>query len=284
MMSDAATAYALALRFDIVRDEQLRVALAERLAHVVRREAFHISTGFLGTPLVLDALVDFGYVEEASRLLLQPRLPSWLYPVTMGATTVWERWDSLLPDGSVNPGEMTSFNHYALGAVVDWLHRRVAGIAPAAPGYRRIRFAPLAITGMEDARVDLDTPSGRIAGGWRRDGESVVWTLDVPAHSRADVQIPGVEPAEVGPGRHSWTTFVPTAHDNGHVMLWSPIADIVAQPVAYGAVMSVLEAHDRQLADNVRRRTDWTLRTPLGAALFGVPGDVVEEIAAALRD
>ncbi len=222
MMSDAATAYALALRFDIVRDAQLRAALAERLAHVVRREAFHISTGFLGTPVVLDALVDFGYVEEASRLMLQTGLPSWLYPVTMGATTVWERWDSLLPDGSVNPGEMTSFNHYALGAVVDWLYRRVAGIAPAADGYRRIRFAPLAITGMDDATVELDTPSGRIAGGWRRDGDSIVWTLDVPAHSRAHVSIPGADTAEVGPGRHSWTTPARTAVENAHVMLWGP--------------------------------------------------------------
>ncbi|MFS0735064.1 family 78 glycoside hydrolase catalytic domain [Microbacterium sp. 1P10UB] len=283
MMSDAATAYALALRFDIVRDAQLRAALAERLAHVVRREAFHISTGFLGTPVVLDALVDFGHVEEASRLMLQTRLPSWLYPVTMGATTVWERWDSLLPDGTVNPGEMTSFNHYALGAVVDWLYRRVAGVAPAADGYRRIRFAPLEVTGMDDAKVELDTSSGVIAGGWRRDGDCVVWTLDVPAHARAEVSIPGVEAAEVGPGHHSWITSARTVVSTGHVMLWSPIADIVAHPGAYAVVMGVLEAHDRDLADNVRRRTDWTMGTPLGAALFGVPADVVEAIAAALN-
>ena len=80
--------------------------------------------------------------RPAYELLLQRENPSWLYPVTMGATTIWERWDSMLPDGSINPGEMTSFNHYAFGAVADWLHRTVAGLAPAAPGYRRLRIAP----------------------------------------------------------------------------------------------------------------------------------------------
>ena len=92
------------------------------------------STGFVGTPLICDALTHAGALDTAYRLLLQRECPSWLYPVTMGATTIWERWDSMLPDGTVNPGEMTSFNHYALGAVADWLHRTVAGLAPAAPG------------------------------------------------------------------------------------------------------------------------------------------------------
>ena len=99
-----------------------------------RDDGWHIGTGFLGTPFVTDALVNAGAVASAYELLLQRENPSWLYPVTMGATTVWERWDSMLPDGSINPGEMTSFNHYAYGAVADWLHRTVAGLAPAAPG------------------------------------------------------------------------------------------------------------------------------------------------------
>ena len=115
----------------------------ERLADLVRSSAFRISTGFVGTPLMTDALTDAGEPDLAYRLLLQTGCPSWLYSVTMGATTVWERWDSMLPDGRVNPGEMTSFNHYALGAVADWMHRRVAGLAPAAPGYRQIEVRPL---------------------------------------------------------------------------------------------------------------------------------------------
>jgi alpha-L-rhamnosidase len=104
------------------------------LAELVRESGYHIATGFVGTPIVCDALSRAGEVDVAYNLLLQRECPSWLYPVTMGATTIWERWDSMRPDGTINPGEMTSFNHYALGAVADWLQRSVGGLAPAAPG------------------------------------------------------------------------------------------------------------------------------------------------------
>src|SRR5689334_2547698 len=107
-----------------------------------------------------------GHVDPAARLLSQTRAPSWLYPVTMGATTVWERWDCMLPDGRVNPGEMTSFNHYALGSVADTLHRRVAGLAPAAPGYRRLRVAPQPLPGLTCAAATLDTPYGLASTQW----------------------------------------------------------------------------------------------------------------------
>src|SRR5262249_14600583 len=136
LMSDAATAYALALEFDLLPDANQRLQAGRRLAKLVRSRGYRISTGFVGTPLVCDALCSVGEIEAAYRLLVEQECPSWLYPVTMGATTIWERWDSMLPDGSINPGEMTSFNHYAFGAVADWLHRVVGGLAPAAPGYR----------------------------------------------------------------------------------------------------------------------------------------------------
>ena len=127
------TSYALALRFGLLEPEE-HPAAGRRLAETVAADGYRIATGFVGTPLVTDALSDEGQAEAAYRLLLQTECPSWLYPVTMGATTIWERWDSMLPDGSINPGEMTSFNHYALGAVADWMHRTVAGLAPAGPG------------------------------------------------------------------------------------------------------------------------------------------------------
>ncbi|NTW42286.1 MAG: family 78 glycoside hydrolase catalytic domain, partial [Cellulomonadaceae bacterium] len=117
MMSDAHTAYALAIGFDLVTEPGLRQRLGDRLAELVRSHAYRIRTGFVGTPLLTGALDATGHTDVAYRLLLETGCPSWLYPVTMGATTVWERWDSMLPDGSINPGEMTSFNHYARGAV-----------------------------------------------------------------------------------------------------------------------------------------------------------------------
>jgi hypothetical protein len=111
-------------------DEPLRQRAGDRLAALVTEADHRIATGFAGTPFVLDALTATGHLDVAYRLL-QRECPSWLYPVTMGATTIWERWDSMLPDGSINPGQMTSFNHYALGAVADWMHRVIGGEAPA---------------------------------------------------------------------------------------------------------------------------------------------------------
>ena len=140
MASDSQTGYALALEFGLLPEEQQRARAAERLIEVVRMKAHKIATGFLGTPLICDALTSAGAIDDAYQLLTQQDCPSWLYPVTMGATTIWERWDSMLPDGSINPGEMTSFNHYALGAVADWMHRVLGGLAPGRarlPGHRR---------------------------------------------------------------------------------------------------------------------------------------------------
>ena len=141
IVSDAVTVYAMAIAFGLL-DPDTEQRAGDRLAELVTENGFTIATGFAGTPYVTDALTTTGHVDEAYRLLLQTENPSWLYPVTMGATTIWERWDSMLPDGTINPGQMTSFNHYALGSVADWLHRTVAGLAPAEPGYRRVRVAP----------------------------------------------------------------------------------------------------------------------------------------------
>ena len=173
MVSDAQTGYALAIMFDLVAEDQ-RQALGDRLAELVRSGGYTIGTGFVGTPIVADALSRTGHLETATRLLTQTACPSWLYPVTMGATTIWERWDSMLPDGTINPGEMTSFNHYALGAVADWLHRVVAGLAPATPGYGVIRIAPQPLTGFDFAEARHLTPYGPASVRWDRDGDQVL--------------------------------------------------------------------------------------------------------------
>ena len=118
---------------------------------------------------------------------------------------MWERWDSLLPDGTVNPGEMTSFNHYALGAVADWLHRTVAGLAPAAPGYRRLRIAPRPGGGLTHAEAAHETPYGRASVRWQRDDAALTVDVVVPPGTTATVALPGADELEVGPGRHRFT-------------------------------------------------------------------------------
>ncbi|MEV4836728.1 glycoside hydrolase family 78 protein [Nonomuraea sp. NPDC049486] len=214
LVGDSQTAYAVALRFGLLDDGGERERAGRRLAELVARDGYRIGTGFVGTPLVCDALAETGSHDAAYHLLTQRECPSWLYPVTMGATTIWERWDSLLPDGSVNPGEMTSFNHYALGAVADYLHRVVAGLAPAAPGYRRLRVAPRPGGGLTHARAAHDTPYGRAAVSWRRAGTELTVEVTVPPGTTAEVDLPGRAPVQAGPGEHVFTCDHRAADDD----------------------------------------------------------------------
>ena len=207
VVSDTPTSIAVALVFELFENEEQVRRAGARLQELVGAGGFHISTGFVGTPIICDALVRAGSMDYAYHLLLQDELPSWLYPVSMGATTIWERWDSMLPDGSINPGDMTSFNHYALGAVADFLHRAVAGLAADAPGWERIRFEPRPGGGLEHAGARYDSVRGTAAISWRRDGESLSIEVEVPAASAGVLVLPGsAEEIPVGPGRHSFTT------------------------------------------------------------------------------
>jgi alpha-L-rhamnosidase len=201
--SDCPTVYALAIHFGLL-DGETRDAAGNRLAELVAGNGYRVSTGFAGTPFVTWALSETGHVDAAYRLLLEEGCPSWLYPVTMGATTVWERWDSMLPDGTINPGEMTSFNHYALGAVADWLYKVVAGIRPAAPGYARVRLQPRPGPGLDWARATLETRRGRVACGWRRDGDDIEVTAAVPDGIEADVALPDGSTTTVTGGPHTF--------------------------------------------------------------------------------
>ncbi|WP_196942677.1 alpha-L-rhamnosidase [Streptomyces sclerotialus] len=201
--SDCATVYALAICFGLL-DDETRAAAGDRLAEVVRDRDHRVTTGFAGTPFVTWALSETGHVDDAYRLLLEKECPSWLYPVTMGATTIWERWDSMLPDGTINPGEMTSFNHYALGAVADWLYKVVAGIRPAEPGYARVRIAPTPGPGLDWASAGLRTRYGRVESGWHRTESGFEIRAVIPDGIEADVLLPDGTTTAVTGGEHTF--------------------------------------------------------------------------------
>ncbi len=206
IMSDAVTVYALAIAFGLL-EGPTRAGAGERLAELVVEGGYRIQTGFAGTPFVTDALTVTGHLDVAYRLLLERECPSWLYPVTMGATTIWERWDSMLPDGTINPGEMTSFNHYALGAVVDWMHRTIGGIAPAEPGYAKVLVAPQPGGGISWARSALQTPHGRVAVSWtQEDSGALQLEVEVPEGVTAVVRFPGETERELTGGTHVLTS------------------------------------------------------------------------------
>ncbi|MER6347900.1 family 78 glycoside hydrolase catalytic domain [Streptomyces sp. NPDC001595] len=201
MTSDSATAYALAIAFGLLTPEQRRAA-GDRLAELVLADDARIATGFVGTPLICDALTDTGHLDIAYRLLTQTECPSWLYPVTMGATTIWERWDSMRPDGTLNPGGMTSFNHYALGAVADWLHRVVGGVTATAPGYRTLAFRPRPGGGITWARTRHETPYGTAELSWELTADGMTARATVPEGCTATAELPGCAPVVLAPGRH----------------------------------------------------------------------------------
>lgn len=199
--SDCPTVYALAVVFGLL-DAEAEQQAGDRLAELVAAAEHTILTGFAGTPYVTNALTRTGHVDAAYALLMNRSCPGWLYQVDMGATTIWERWDSMLPDGSINPGEMTSFNHYAFGSIADWMHRTVGGLAPLEPGYRRALVAPRPGGGLTWARTSLQTAHGTVSVAWEIDGEQMVVDVELPAGVDALLDLVGCAPRSLEPGRH----------------------------------------------------------------------------------
>lgn len=190
LASDTQTAYALALAFDLLPAE-LEAQTAENLVDDVKRFG-HMTTGFLGTPWICHALSEHGYIEQAYALLEHKRYPSWLYPITQGATTIWERWDGIKPDGTFQDATMNSFNHYAYGAIGDWLYQVVAGleIDKQQPGYKHIIIQPHPGGSLTFARARLESLYGPIESGWRRRNGSMEVEVEVPANTTATVRLP----------------------------------------------------------------------------------------------
>ena len=191
LSSDTQTAYALALEFDLL-PESMRAEAAGRLAADVRRFK-HLTTGFLGTPVLCKALSDYGYLDEAYMLLNRKEYPSWLYPVTKGATTIWERWDGEKPDGSFQDVGMNSFNHYAYGAIGDWMYSVVAGIAidEKQPGYKHILIAPRPGGGLSYAKAGVDSVYGHVECGWTIADGKFTLSVEVPPNTTATVRLRG---------------------------------------------------------------------------------------------
>ncbi|KAL4874355.1 hypothetical protein BJY04DRAFT_204012 [Aspergillus karnatakaensis] len=213
LVGDSQTALSLAIMFDLhATQDQVKVA-ADRLVDLVRLAKFRVATGFAGTPIITHALTKGGHPQIAYRMLLEKSCPSWMYPITMGATTMWERWDSMLADGSINPGEMTSFNHYAFGSIINWLHGVVAGVSPISPGWKDIKVQPIPGGSIDSAEVKYETPYGRLECRWAIKDEGKTFSLDllVPPNSRALVTLPSdgkntkSEETWVGSGKHHFS-------------------------------------------------------------------------------
>ncbi|WP_022891658.1 alpha-L-rhamnosidase [Agromyces subbeticus] len=215
VVSDTPTSLALCIVFGLFASPEQQRRAGERLLELVAQNDFRISTGFVGTPIICDALAMVGGMDAAYHLLLQDELPSWLYQVSMGATTIWERWDSMLPDGTVNPGDMTSFNHYALGAVAGFMHRVVAGLDVAAPGGVALRIAPRPGGGLTHASSSHLGTLGLASSAWRREGALLTLDVVVPLGATATVELPDGRVIDAVPaGQHTFTSIVRAVADD----------------------------------------------------------------------
>lgn len=188
LVSSTQTAYVLALNFDML-PENMRAKAAAHLAANVEKYG-HITTGFLGTPYICHVLTKFGYNDLAYKLLLREQYPGWLYPVTMGATTIWERWNSMMPDRTIPDNGMNSFNHYSYGAIGDWLYRDAVGLHETSAGFKTMAIKPHPGADFTQMRAEQMTPYGRAAAEWRKQGEEFILDVVIPVNTTAQVYVP----------------------------------------------------------------------------------------------
>ncbi len=200
-LSSTQTAYVLALQFDLLPENQ-REQAAKNLAENIKNYGNHLTTGFLGTPYLCHVLIRFSYNDLAYTLLNQKTYPSWLYPVTMGATTIWERWDGIRPDSSFQAVTMNSFNHYAYGAIGDWMYRVMAGLDTEtyAPGYKAIRIQPHPGGGFTEAAASLQTLYGQASSRWQNDGKTLTLNVEIPPNTTATIFVPASESSTITEG------------------------------------------------------------------------------------
>lgn len=193
LISETQTAYILALQFDMF-PENLRAQAVERLVKNIESYDYHLTTGFLGTPFLNPVLSRFGRNDVAYKLLLQDTYPSWLYPIKAhGATTIWERWDSMKPDGTFQDPSMTSFNRYAYGAVGDWMYRTIAGIdtkEAEGAGYKEIIIKPELGGNLTYAKGSIETNYGLVSSSWKIENNKLILDVEIPANTNATIVFP----------------------------------------------------------------------------------------------
>ena len=203
LTSDTQTAHVLALHFGLVEGE-LYEAVKKRLLRLIEARGDRLSTGFVGTPYLLDTLTEIGRVDKAYTLLLQENYPSWLFSVNMGATTVWEHWDGIDDKGEIWSDKMNSFNHYAYGSCAAWLYRTVCGIkySEAYPAYERFILSPIPDKRLGWAAAKIDTPRGSIRSEWYIEGDTVRYSFSVPKGTVATLKL-GREVEILTEGEHT---------------------------------------------------------------------------------
>ena len=213
--TETQTGYVLAIAFDLIPAD-LKPKAGSHLVRLIRGAGTHLRTGFLGTPHLTVALDQTGHADVAAELLFQESYPSWFYPINQGATTMWERWNSYSHEHGFGDVKMNSFNHYAYGAIGQWMYERIAGLAPdpANPGYKHFFIRPLLIDQLDSARADLETPFGQASSGWVKQDRQLSLHVEVPPNTTATLLFPdGRAPQTLKAGKYDFAMPLPKSAD-----------------------------------------------------------------------
>jgi len=184
------TSYLLALAFDLISEDK-KANAKKFLLEKIEEADNHLRTGFLGTPLLSEVLDETGEIDLMYKLLFNETYPSWFYSINQGATTIWERWNSYSKEKGFNPMNMNSLNHYAYGAIGQWMYERIAGIAPQEAGYKVIKIAPQVRQPLNSASAELETPYGKVASAWEVKNDIFTLEVTIPPNTTAKVVMPG---------------------------------------------------------------------------------------------
>lgn len=232
IVSETQTGAILSLYFNLAREKD-RKRILDALVTNIENHRDHLATGFVGTPYICHVLSENGAHEKAGALMMKEDYPSWLYAVNKGATTIWERWNSILPDGSFEESGMNSLNHYAYGSIGDWLYRKTAGISQLKPGYRKFKIEPMLMKGMETVCGEFESVYGKIVSGISCKNGKIKVHIQVPANTTAVLVLPEREEAEeIGSGIYDFEYDTETSLAIERYSMHSTLGEIVAEPLA----------------------------------------------------
>ncbi len=273
---DTQTAYTLALAFDLVSVDQ-RLRVVEDLVVRLKKDNDHLKTGFVGTAFICKVLSENGQHKLATKIFLQEDLPSWLYAVNMGATTVWERWDSVKPDGKLNPEGMNSLNHYSIGAILEWAYTYLLGIHDHSPGYKEVTFAPKFDSRLKNVQGHFDSPYGRLAIAYQIESDenhTIQISLQVPFGMTVTVDLPRAENVIVNEEKNLNNFELTCGH---YKISYQPTKDYIQRYSAETPVAEILA--NQQLVEQIYRIDpvlDFFKQDPHAKDIFG--GQTLREL------
>lgn len=232
IVSETQTGAILSLYFNLAREKD-RERILQTLKTNIENHKNHLATGFVGTPYLCHTLSENGEHELAATVFMKEDYPSWLYAVNMGATTVWERWNSIMPDGSFDVSGMNSLNHYAYGSIGDWMYRKVAGVSQLKPGYKKFKVQPKFVKGIEEAGVTFESVYGQIESKWSCKDGKICGYVKVPVNTTAEIHLPEKEEVlTVGSGVYEYEYETVTNLAYERFSMDSTMGEILAQPLA----------------------------------------------------